>query len=112
MASETTLETVEVRREESKMDLNEARNAMKVGVLSDLSVICKRLADDPAVPDDLRARAREMVEEFDVLAEDRGRGNPIEHFEGETLLIRMARFLPSLVEVRTTPEDARGVLQE
>jgi hypothetical protein len=81
-------------------------------VLSDLSAICKKLADDPVVPDDLRARAREMVEEFNELVGDRGRGNVSEHFEGETLLITMARFLPRVVEIRTAPEDARGVIQE
>ena len=85
---------------------------MKAMVLSDLSAIWKKLADDPIVPDDLRARGREMVEEFNELVEDRGRGNAAELFEGEELLIRMARLLPSLNEVRTTPEDARGVIQE
>jgi hypothetical protein len=97
---------------ESKMDLNEARNAMKVGVLSDLSAICKKLANDPVVPDDLRERAREMVEEFNALAEVRGRGNATAHTLGETLLIKMARFLPSVVEIHTTPADATGVLHE
>lgn len=56
---------------------------MKVMVLSDLSAICKKLADDPAVPDDLRARARELVEEFNDLAEVRGRGNSTEHSMGD-----------------------------
>jgi len=94
------------------MDLNEARNAMKVMVLTDLSTICQKLADHPAAPDDLSARAREMVEEFNELVAVRGRGNATEHFQGETLLIKMARFLPRVVDVRTTPADARGVLQE
>jgi hypothetical protein len=94
------------------MDVNEARNAMKSRVLSELSAICKGLADDPAVPDDLRARARAMVEEFNEYIGDRDRDNAAGHFERGELLIRMARFLPDVIEVRTTPLDSRGVLQE
>jgi hypothetical protein len=94
------------------MGVNESRNAMKTMVLEDLSAICKKLKDHPAAPDDLRARASEMVEEFNVLVGDRDRGNAFEHFEGESLLITMARFLPRVVEVHSTPEDARDVLQE
>ena len=94
------------------MDSNEARNAMKAMVLTDLNAICTKLADDPAVPDNLRARAREMVDEFNTLVVVRGRGNALEHFAGETLLIQMARFLPKVAEVHSTPADARGVLQE
>ena len=94
------------------MDVNAARNAMKEMVLRDLNAICKKLADDPVVPDDLRARAREMVEEFNAVAEGLVRGNADQHFEGAALLATMARFLPRVLEVHSTPYDARGVLQE
>jgi hypothetical protein len=53
-----------------------------------------------------------MVEEFNVVAEGLVRGNATEHFEGAELLVRMARFLPRVLEVHSTPADARGVLQE
>jgi hypothetical protein len=102
----------EPSRKESEMDENEARNAIKVTVLSDLSAICKKVADDPVVPDDLRARAGALVDEFNELAKVRGRGNAAEHAEGEALLTRMARFLPRINELQSTPADAKGVLQE
>jgi hypothetical protein len=93
------------------MDVNEARNAMKTWVLSDLSAILKKLADDPAAPDDLRARARETVEEFNEYVGDRHRDDAALHFARGELLIKMARLLPSVVEVRTTPLGAKGPLE-
>jgi hypothetical protein len=88
---------------------NETTNAMKAMVLGDLSTICKKLADDPAVPGDLRAEFREMVEEFNELMGDRGRDTATKLYEGEILLLKMARFLPRVVEVHPTHEDARDV---
>ena len=92
------------------MGLNEARNAMQFRVLSELAAIWRKLADDPAAPKDLRAQAQEMVEEFDHVVELRD-PDATEHFESEELLVRMARHLPMVAEVHTTPEDPRGVLR-
>jgi hypothetical protein len=94
------------------MGANEARNAMKEMVLRDLNAICKKLADDPVVPDGLRAEAREMVAEFNADAQGLVRGNAAEHYWGAELMVRMARFLPRVLEVHSTPADARGILQE
>jgi hypothetical protein len=69
------------------MTSNEARNELKVMVLSDLAAICKKVAENSAVPDDLRADAREMVEEFNSLLPVRGKGNPLEQAQGELLLM-------------------------
>jgi hypothetical protein len=85
------------------MDSNAARNEMKVMVLIDLAAICRKLAESSAVPDDMRADAREMVGEFESLLPARGRGNPSEHFRGETLLFKMARFLEKIPEVESSP---------
>ena len=94
------------------MDVNVARNAMKEMVLRDLNAIWKKLAVDPVVPDDLRARARELVEEFNAVADGLVRGNAEQHFVGAALLVTMARYLPEVLVVHSTPADARGVLQE
>ena len=90
------------------MDSNQARNELKVMVVTDLAAICKKLAESPIVPDNLRAAASEFVEEFNALLPARGKGTPIEHTQGEALLIRMARFLPRIVEIHTLPADTRG----
>jgi hypothetical protein len=85
---------------------NEARNEMKVMIVCDLAAICDKVAENSAVPDDLRATARGLVMEFEALLPTRGRGNPAEHSAGEALLIRMARFLPRLIEVQSWPADS------
>jgi hypothetical protein len=88
------------------MTLNEARNELKVMVLSELAAICKRMSENPAVTDDLRAQARQLVEEFELLLPARGRGSPSQHTQGEILLIKMSRFLPRILEVQSWPSDA------
>jgi hypothetical protein len=89
------------------MDTNVARNELKVMVVMDLAAICKKVADNPAVPDDLREEARELIEEFDYLLPFRGRGDPGQHEWGETLLVKMARFLPKMNQIQSWPADAR-----
>jgi len=88
------------------MTSGEARNAIKVMVLSDLGAICQKLAERSAVPPSLREQAAQMVEEFNTLLPDRGKGTAPEHFMGEQLLIQMARFLPRIVEVQSWPADS------
>jgi len=83
------------------MDTNAARNEVKVMVVIDLAAICKKLAENSIVPDDLRAEARDMVEEFDAILPVRGKGSPAERMWGEALLIRMARFLPRIIEIQS-----------
>ena len=93
------------------MDLNAVRNEVKVMVVIDLAAICKKLAESSIVPDDLRAEARQYVAEFDSLLPARGKGTPMEHTQGEALLVRMARFLPRIVEIRSLPADRRGAFE-
>ena len=88
------------------MDTNALRNEVKVMVVIDLAAICKKLAENSVVPDNLRAEARELVEEFDSLLPARGKGTPYEHTQGEALLVKMARFLPSVADIRSWPADA------
>lgn len=85
------------------MGSNESKNEMLVMVITDLAAICKKLSDNSAVPDELRARASQFVEEFNSLLPSRGQGNWAEHAEGEHLLISMARFLPRLLEIHAQP---------
>ena len=83
---------------------NAARNEMKVMVLTDLAALCKKLADNPAITEEMRAKARQFVEKYNSLASFRGRGNHAQHFEGEKLIDQIARFLPRLLEIKSYPE--------
>ena len=74
------------------------KNEMEVMVLTDLAAICKKLGGNSAVPEELRVQARRLVEEFNSLLPDRGKGTAPQHFQGEQLLVRIARFLPRVLE--------------
>jgi hypothetical protein len=88
------------------MNTNEARNELKVTVVMDLAATCKKIAENSAAPDNLRAQARELVEQYKALLPARGKGNPHAHFHGEHLLAKMARFLPRILEVESWPADS------
>jgi hypothetical protein len=81
----------------------EAKNEMLVMVLTDLSAICKKLTENSAVPEGLRVKAREFVTEFNALLPVRGKGTAAQHVQGEQLLMKIARFLPSVLEVQAAP---------
>jgi hypothetical protein len=85
------------------MASSESKNEMLVMVLTDLSAICKKLTESSAVPEGLRARAGEFVMEFNTLLQVRGKGTAAQHVQGEELLIKIARFLPRLLEVQAEP---------
>jgi hypothetical protein len=82
------------------MTSNDAKNEMLVMVLTDLAGICKKLAENSAVPETLRMEARRFAEEFDSLSPYRGKGTEAQHAHGEQLITRIARFLPRVLEVR------------
>ena len=71
---------------------------MKLMVLTDLAAVCKKLSDSSAITEDQRLQVRQFVEEYDRLLPFYGEGNPKKVFEGHKLLIRIARFLPYVVE--------------
>ena len=75
-------------------------------VVSDLAAICKKLAENSIVPSNLRAQARQLVEEFDLLLPARGKGTVSEHAQGEVLLVKMARFLSRVIEIQSGAADA------
>jgi len=83
---------------------NAAKNEMKVMVLTDLAALCKKLADNPAITKEMRAKARQFVDEYNVLAPYRGKGEHHQHFEGEKLIVLIARFLPSVLEIKSYPQ--------
>ena len=85
------------------MTSNEAKNEMLVMVLRDLAGICKKLAENSAVPERLRVEARTFGEEFDSLSPHRGQGTAAQHVQGEQLLAKIARFLPRVLEVQAVP---------
>ena len=85
------------------MASSESKNEMLVTVLIDLAAICKKLVENPAVPETLRVQANEFVVEFNTLSQFRGKGTPTQHFQGEQLLVRIARFLPRVCEIQAEP---------
>ena len=85
------------------MSSNESKNEMLVMVLTDLAAICQKLAVNSAVPEELRVKAHQYVEEFNLLAPHRGKGTEFHHFHGEKLIEKIARLLPRLLEVQAQP---------
>ena len=90
-------------------DENRARNELKVMVLISLADICKKVVENPAVPERLRQQAAELVTEFNLLIPHRGKGNADQHFRGERLLLRMAHFVPRICEIQSWPTDASNL---
>ena len=87
------------------MTSNHAKNELEATVMRDLAAICKKIAECSAVPDDIREQASAFVKEHDVLAQYRGRRDAYVHYQGESLLTRMARFLPQVLELEAWPEN-------
>lgn len=90
------------------MTSNESKNEMLVMVLTDLAAICQKLAENSALPEELRGQAGRFVVEFNSLSPYRGRGTASQHFEAEQLIETIARFLPRVLEVRAEPAIPRG----
>ena len=88
------------------MTSNQAKNEVEGMVLSDLAAICKKIAENSAVPEKLRVKAGEFVEEYDSLVPHRGKGNANVHYQAESLLIRMARFIPRILDLEPWPADS------
>ena len=88
---------------ETAMTQMGSKNEMLVMVLTDLAGICKKLAENSAVPETLRLEFRKFGEEFDTLSPYRGKGTAAQHAQGELLLVKMARSLPRVLEVQAQP---------
>ena len=88
---------------EATVSSPESRNEMLVMVLPDLAAICNKLAENPAVPEELRVKARQFVLEFNSLVPARGKGTAVQRFQGAQLIAKIARFLPRVLEVRSYP---------
>jgi hypothetical protein len=84
------------------MDFDKARNKMQGIVESDLAAICKKVADNSDLPDHLRAKSRDLVQEFEAYSKNAAKDDSIrpeiKREVGEALLVKMARFLPELTE--------------
>ena len=77
----------------------ESSNEMIVMVLTDLAAICKKLADNSAVPEALQMRMRKYVENFNTLmSSQQGEGTGLHREEVEDLLFEIARTLPSVLD--------------
>jgi len=88
---------------------NESKNEMLAMVLIDLAGICRKLEGNSAVPDELRKQAGRFVTEFEELLPHRGDGTSLQHQQGELLLIRIARFLPRMLDVEARPVNGANV---
>lgn len=76
---------------------------MLMMVLTDLAAICEKLADNSVLPEELRGQARQFVTEYNFLLPFRGRGTASQFCTAEELLLRIARFLPRVLEVQAEP---------
>ena len=85
---------------------NDVNNEMLVMVLTELAGICKKLAEDSAVPETLRVEARKFGMDFDSFSPYRGKGTAAQHAQGEQLLVTIARFLPRLPDVQALPRSS------
>ena len=74
------------------------KGAMKRMVLTDLAALCKKLSDSSAITEDQSLRLRQFLVEYNSLTPFSGKGIPDKVLGGETLLIKIARFLPNVVE--------------
>ena len=66
-------------------------------LLVDLAGICKKLADNADVSDEVRIRARKFGQEFDSLVPYYGNATPPQRAQGEELLFKITRFLPNVL---------------
>jgi hypothetical protein len=74
-----------------------------VTVLTDLVGIRKKLTGNSVVPEHVRLKAQNFVDEFNSVVPYRGRETSDLHFGGENLLTQIARFLPRVLEVQAEP---------
>ena len=76
----------------------QSRNELEVMLLMDLAEICKKVAKHSAVTEKVRVRAGELVQEFNLVLPFLSEGTNPQEFRREDLLIKMARFLPDIVD--------------
>ena len=80
------------------MTSRQQKNKMKLMVLTDLAAMCKKLSESSAITEHQRVQVRQFLEEYNSLLRFYGEGIPDKVFEGHRLLIKIARFLPSVAE--------------
>ena len=78
---------------------SESKNEMLVMVVTDLAAICQKLAENSAVPEDLRVQARRFGEEFNSLLPYRGKGDVVKHERGERLLTKKSPILTASMRI-------------
>ena len=66
---------------------------MLVMVLTDLAAICKKLADNSVLPEELRVQARQFVAEFNFLLPFRGKGTASQLCAGEALFYHRQKLV-------------------
>jgi hypothetical protein len=87
------------------MKSSEWKNEMLVMVLTDLAAICQKLADNSLLPEELRVQARELIAEFNFFLPFRGKATPSQFCAAEVLLLRIAQFIPRVLEVQAEPRS-------
>ncbi|UWZ84470.1 hypothetical protein [Occallatibacter riparius] len=86
-----------------ELAIHTSRNEAKAMVLVGLAEICRKIADHPAIPDDMRAQAANYVRQYEFLLPVKGQANSDEHYWGETLLLQITGFLPKILELQSWP---------
>ena len=85
------------------MGTDELKNEMEGMVLSDLADLYRKLSSLSTLNEPIRMQAAEFVVEFESMVEFLGGRNTFQHFQREQLLLRMALFLPEILEVQVRP---------
>jgi hypothetical protein len=83
-----------------------SRDDVELMILSDLSALCKKLAENPVVPKKLRSEALGCVDDYNSLLPYRGTDREA-HFEREQLVFRITAFLPNIagaIDAESVPE--------
>jgi hypothetical protein len=87
-----------MERSATTVPFDAARDEGELTILIDLLALCEKLAKNSRINAALRSRLQEFVKEGNSLRPFTGKPTNAEHFAGENLLIRIARFLPQIVE--------------
>jgi hypothetical protein len=86
-----------------ELAIHTSRNEAKAMVLVDLAEICRKIANHPAIPGELRDQAANYVKQYEFLLPTLGKSGADEHSWGETLLIQITGFLPKILELQSWP---------
>lgn len=84
-----------------------SRDDVEPMILTDPAARCKKLAENPIVPEKARAEALGFVENYNSVLPSEGTGSRPIHYDTEILLNQITRFLPNVpqaLDAESVPE--------